>query len=112
MCTDGRKGQVITVFMTLLSYAFHFLLLLQIEGMTKQKIRLEEEQSSLKKELEISRSTPVPTKDPEKEREESLLKEEVAMLKEQLEATKKQLKEAVSRKDPFGGGGQREAETR
>ncbi|XP_047497519.1 adventurous-gliding motility protein Z-like isoform X7 [Penaeus chinensis] len=67
----------------------------KIEGMTKQKIRLEEEQSSLKKELEISRSTPVPTKDPEKEREESLLKEEVAMLKEQLEATKKQLKEAT-----------------
>ncbi|XP_063584864.1 early endosome antigen 1-like isoform X2 [Penaeus indicus] len=67
----------------------------KIEGMTKQKIRLEEEQSSLKKELEISRSTPVPTKDLEKEREESLLKEEIAMLKEQLEATKKQLKEAT-----------------
>ncbi|XP_069999397.1 early endosome antigen 1 [Penaeus vannamei] len=67
----------------------------KIEGMTKQKIRLEEEQSSLKKELEISRSTPVLTKDPEQEKEESLLKEEVAMLKEQLEATKKELKEAT-----------------
>ncbi|XP_042869346.1 adventurous-gliding motility protein Z-like isoform X6 [Penaeus japonicus] len=74
----------------------------KIEGMTKQKIRLEEEQSNLKKELEISRSTSVPAMDQhlalvsaEKEREERILKEEVAVLKEQLEAARKQLREAT-----------------